>query len=276
VSGARPTLVDALLVPPEQLAQRSLAPVTIAVLDSGVDGTHPDLAPRVEHAVRVELIDGKPTIVETHTGQNNDSYGHGTAVASIACHISPNARVLDIKVLGDGRVGTGAALLMGFRYALERRAAVINMSLAANAEYAARLHTLCEQAYRQGAVVVAATRNMPLSDHGFPAELSSVVAVDQSRMESLYRLYYRRGHRIEYVAHGEEVTVAAAGGGYTTKTGASFATPAVSGLCALWLGAFPGLRPFEVKALLKAFAIEPDGEDKGASALGSGDTQRER
>jgi subtilisin family serine protease len=249
-------LAQALAIEPEELARRELGPVTIAVLDSGVDGTHPDLAGRVIDAVRVELVDGKPAVVRASPSENNDSYGHGTAVASIACRVSPNARIVDVKVLGDGKLGTGAALITGLRYAVSQRYSVVNMSLAASAEFAARLHALCEQAYRQGQVIVAATRNMPLADHGFPAELSSVVSVDQGRLESLYRLYYRRSHPIEYVAHGDEVVVAAAGGGYTTKTGTSFATPAVSGLCALWLGAFAELRPFEIKALLKAFATE--------------------
>ncbi len=276
-------LAEALATEPEALALRSLAPVTIAVLDSGVDATHPDLVGRVVDAVRVELVEGKPAIVHASIHANNDSFGHGTAVASIACKVSPNARIIDVKVLGDGRLGTGAALIAGLRYAVQQRVSVVNMSLAATAEFAARLHALCEQAYRQGQVVVAATRNMPLADHGFPAELSSVVSVDQGKLESLYRLYYRRSHPIEYVAHGDEVVVAAAGGGYTTKTGTSFATPAVSGLCALWLGAFPELRPFEVKALLKAFSTEPSvdsgrasGNNEGASTLATSDTPRVR
>ena len=58
-------------------------------------------------------------------------------------------------------------------------------------------------------------------------------------------------------APSDEVTVAAAGGGYTTKTGTSFATPAVCGLCALLVGAFPDLRPFELKTLLKKNAKPP-------------------
>lgn len=265
-------LAQALATEPEELARRSLAPVTIAVLDSGIDGTHPDLVGRVIDAVRVELVDGKPMIVQGSASQNNDSYGHGTAVASIACKVSPNAKIVDVKVLGEGKLGTGAALIVGLRWAIQQKISVVNMSLAASAEFAARLHALCEQAYRQGQVIVAATRNMPLADHGFPAELSSVVSVDQGKLDSLYRLYYRRAHPIEYVAHGDEVAVAAAGGGYTTKTGTSFATPAVSGLCALWLGAFPELRPFEVKALLKAFSVEPEENNEGASGKTTSDT----
>jgi subtilisin family serine protease len=52
-----------------------------------------------------------------------------------------------------------------------------------------------------------------------------------------------------------DVPVAAAGGGYTTMTGTSFATPIMCGHVALLMGAYPGLTPFEIKTLLKAFAI---------------------
>jgi subtilisin len=266
------SLVRALTIAPEALAREPLAEVLVAVLDSGIDGTHPDLRGRVVESHRVERSDGKVVIVPARSDENNDGYGHGTAVASVLCNMSPNARIVDVRVLGDGQVGAGAALLAGLRFAVQRRVAVVNMSVAASAEFAAKLHALCEQAYRQGQAVVAATRNTPLTDHGFPAELSSVISVDQARMGSLFDWYYRRAHPIEYVAHGEDVTVAAPGGGYTTKTGTSFATPAVSGLCALWLGAFPDLRPFELKSLLKAFSTEPAGRIEGASTASSRDT----
>ena len=58
------------------------------------------------------------------------------------------------------------------------------------------------------------------------------------------------GSGIEFRARGEDVRVAAMGGGYTTMTGTSFATPTVSGICALLRGAYPDLQTFEVKAIL--------------------------
>ncbi len=266
------SLARALAIPPASLAREPLREVLVAVLDSGIDGTHPDLRGRVLESVRVELAQGRPVLVAAQSDENNDAYGHGTAVASVLCKVSPNARILDVRVIDGGRVGAGTALLAGLRYAVQRRVAIVNMSVAANAEFAGKLHALCEQAYRQGQAIVAATRNTPLTDHGFPAELSSVISVDQGRTRSLFDWYYRQAHPIEYVAHGENVVVAAPGGGYTTKTGTSFATPTVSGLCALWLGAFADLRPFELKSLLKAFSAEPEGRIEDASPSPSRDT----
>ena len=75
------------------------------------------------------------------------------------------------------------------------------------------------------------------------------------KLNSQFDVIFQNDHIIEFAARGEEVVVAAPGGGETTMTGTSFATPAVSGLCALLVGAYPDLRPFDVKSLLRAFAI---------------------
>lgn len=228
-----------------------LGAVEVAVIDSGVDASHPDLRGRVSGAFRIDCVQGKLRPIELPVGDNNDGFGHGTAVASIVTRMAQCARIVDIRVLGATQSGAGAALIEGMRVALARRCPVVNMSLAATAPYSQSLMALCDAAYRQGQVVVASKRNMPLADNGYPAEFSSCVAVDCERFESPYELRYRGGMPIEFVAHGEDVLVAAPGGGYTTKTGTSFATPAVSAMCALLLGAFPGLRPFEIKSLLR-------------------------
>jgi subtilisin len=238
----------------EDLAARPLQPVEVAVLDSGVDTTHPDLLARVVEAFTIELASGEPEVRKRDLGQNGDPLGHGTAVASIIAKLAPNARIVDYRVLGASNLGAGAAVLEALREVLTRGSRVINMSLAVTAEFESRLRPLCETAYRQGQVAVAAKRNMPLVDFGFPAEFSSCVSVDIDHFASSYKLRYQSDSPIEFAGNGEDVIVAATGGGYTTKTGTSFATPAVTGLCALLLGAFPDLRPFEIKAALKAFA----------------------
>ena len=234
----------------DSLATAELRPVEVAVVDSGIDASHPDLKGKVVAAYRAEQGEGRVAVREVPLGTNNDTFGHGTGVASIIARIAPNARLVDLRVLG-AQHSAGGLLLEGMRSAVARRCPVINMSLAATANMAHSLFGMCELAYRQGQVVVASKRNMPLVDNGFPAEFSSCIGVDSSRLSSEFHVRYRSGDPIEFVAHGEEVLVAAPGGGYTTKTGTSFATPAVSAMCALLLGAWPELRPFEIKTLLK-------------------------
>ena len=87
--------------------------------------------------------------------------------------------------------------------------------------------------------MVAAKRNMPLQDNGFPAELSSCIGVDLARFPSPYHAEIPATHQIEFAARGENVTTTAAGGGYQSMTGTELRDPTVTGLCALLLGAFP-------------------------------------
>jgi subtilisin family serine protease len=237
----------------QDLASGSLAPVEVVVLDSGVDATHPDLAGRIAATFSVEMVEGKPQVVEHPANINNDVFGHGTAVASIIAKLAPNARIVDVRILGKDNSGSGGVLVEGLRLAVEqRKSRVVNMSLAAKASFAPQLMELCEQAYRQNQVVVAAKRNMPLVDNGFPAEFTSCISVDRDHFPSSFQVRYRSDDWIEYAGNGTDVAVAAPGGGYTTKTGTSFATPAISALCALLCGRWGELRPFEVKTILKA------------------------
>ncbi len=249
-------LQRALAVPIEELAKAELAPVTVGILDSGIDGSHPDLSGRVVGA-RTFTADAKGKVTEgdANPAENNDLYGHGTGVASIIARIAPNTRFLDFRVLGGNNRGAGQALIAGFEDAVRSEASLLNMSLAASEKLVRRMNPLCEDAYRKGITIVAARRNMPLQDEGFPAALIPCVGVDNEGEGPESRWLYRNDV-IEYSAYGVNVPVAAHGGGYTTMTGTSFATPIMCGFVALLLGAYPGLRPFEVKAILKATASE--------------------
>lgn len=237
-----------------RLHRRRLAPVQVAVVDSGVDATHPDLRQRVTEAWKMAPRGDACHAVRVPRGRNNDVFSHGTAVAAIITAIAPNARVTDIRVLDERCQGRGSVLVAGFRHAVASGARLINLSLACVADYARELHEICEQAYRRNQIVVAAKRNMPLADNGFPAEFSSCISVDARDFPSPYVIEFLDPPPIEFAARGESIVAPAAGGGYTTMTGTSFATPTVTGLCALLVGAYPDLKLFELKTLLKRFA----------------------
>jgi subtilisin family serine protease len=250
-AGPEAALLAALGLSLDALAARPLAPVDVVIVDSGIDATHPDLAGRVAAAKRVE--DG--VILDMPCPSNNDTYGHGTAVASIIARIAPNARLFDIRVLRPGNKGSGEDLLAGLRLAVRERHKVINMSLAAPARFVPQLMPVCERAYYDEQVIVAARRNMPISDQGFPAEFACVLGVDIGDLPQPVGLRYRPNRMIEFQAPGDAIPVAAPGGGYTTLSGTSFAAPVVSAICALLLGAFPTLRPHEVRTILCAYGL---------------------
>jgi len=240
----------------EKIAVQELQPVKVAVIDSGIDASHPDLKNRVFEAYRVEMQKGSPVIVQVDNNKNNDANGHGTAVASIISSIAPNARIIDIRVLESDNFGTGIVLVRGLQYAIERNSKVINMSLAATEKFSNDLFKLCEAAYYNDQIVVASKRNMPMGDVGYPAEFSCCIGVDMDNFSFPDTLKYKTDKLIENAAHKEKDTVAAAGGGYTTMSGTSFTAPNISALCALLVGYYPKLRPFEVKTILNAFTTD--------------------
>src|SRR5262245_62118294 len=248
----RVSLVEALCVDLARLPTRDLVPVDVAVLDTGIDATHPDLAGRVIESFEIVADeDGRHRAAVTPHAANNDADGHGTGVASVIAAVAPNARIVDVRILGADDVETGAALLTAFQLAVLRRFRLVNLSLACHARYLVPLSELCERAYAQGQVVVAARRNTPLLEYGIPAQFSSCIGVDSDRFPSPYEFRFRSGSPIECIARGSDVSVAAPGGKYTVQSGTSFAAPAVTGLCALLLGRHPGLAPYEVKSVLK-------------------------
>jgi subtilisin family serine protease len=248
-------LERALRISPEAIDPAGLTPVEVAILDSGVDASHPDLAGRVARAFRFEEKDGRQQPVEMSVMENNDTFGHGTGVAGIIARHAPHARLIDVRILGSANKGTGEALVAALRLAIREGWKLINMSLASPARFAPDLMRLCEEAHYRGQVVVAARRNMPVSDEGFPAEFSSCIGVDTARFESPFHYFFRDGPIIEMRAMGEDVLTAAPNRGYTRLTGTSFATPMVSALCARILGQCPALRPFEVRSVLRAHAM---------------------
>lgn len=258
------SLSDVLGADLESLAERDLAPVEVAVLDTGIDATHPDLAERVSEAFEIVGEEGSQRASARSLSQNNDPFGHGTGVASVIAKIAPNARIVDVQIIGADDLETGSALLAGLRLALLRRFRLVNLSLACHARFLHPLMELCEGAYWQDQVIVAARRNMPLLEHGIPAQLSSCIGVDSGQLPSPLAFRFRARYPIECIARGDEVTVAAPEGKYTVQTGTSFAAPAVTGICALLLGAFPSLSPYEVKSVLKALggdsAVGPHAE----------------
>jgi subtilisin len=251
-------LLEALSTPIEGWWSRELQPVDVAVIDSGIDATHPDLAGRVAAAFAVEPEGGEPRWRDVPCGTNNDLFGHGTAVGSIIAKLAPNARLIDVRVLGTDNSGTAGCFVAGLKEAVQRKWAVLNLSLALSARFASEARPLCEAAWRQGQLVVSAKRNMPVVDLGLPAEFATSISVDTDTLPEMRRFRFCPGEVIEFVALGENVAVAAPGGGYTTLSGTSLATPVISGLCAVLLGAFPGMLPFEVRSVLKHHAWVPE------------------
>ncbi|MBQ9770710.1 MAG: S8 family serine peptidase [Lentisphaeria bacterium] len=240
-----------------------LRKVKIAVLDTGIDAAHPFVKGRVKESWRFDKNpDGTFVPVKVRRGCSNAIGGHGTEIASRILMCAPNVEIIDIRVLDLDYAGGGGLselVLEGFKLAIASGAKVINMSYTARKSIERRIAPLCEEAYRNHLIVVAAKRNNPLEDDlGFPAELSSVIAVDKADMGSIFDILYTGVPPIEFAANGENVEVAQVStSGYRNvclsrrATGTSYATATVSAVIALFLGLYPDLKFFELKTLLK-------------------------
>jgi len=183
--------------------------VRVAVIDTGIDASHPVLKGRVVRACSVEQRGGKKiTVTEIPGRKSRDSYGHGTAVAGIIADIAPEAEFVSVRVLNEYNSCTGDILIAGLKWALDRGIRLINMSLATSKEqFFPMIFKLCEQAYVQNVIIVASRRNF--GDLGCPAMFSSVVSVDRNDLSNKWNFHFRARNMIEYDARGTRVRVPA-------------------------------------------------------------------
>ena len=227
--------------------------VSVAIVDSGVDTSHPDLSGRIVESVEAHLDDKRVVFEQSAAG---DSAGHGTACAGIVSRIAPEAEIYSIKVLGAGGLGDGQAFLAGLEYAINKRYRIINLSLGTTKpQFFSPLHDLLDRAYQAGCVVVAAANNLP--QPSFPSVFSSsLISVIKGTISDPLDFGFHFGEVIELTAPGVNVRTTWPNGSYRNLTGNSFACPHIVGVIALILEKHPELTPFQVKSALYAIAKE--------------------
>lgn len=227
------------------------AGVTVAVVDSGVDASHPAVG-RVDRAVALQWdADEEEVVVEE--GPHEDLFGHGTACAGIIRTAAPEATLWSVRVLGSKLTGKGVVFAAGLRWAIERGAQVVNLSLSTGREdYYGLFHEIADEAAFAGAVLVCATNNVPAPT--FPGQFASVISVAAHDGKDPFALDANPTPPVDFGAPGIDLTVPWLNGGTIEATGNSFAAPHVTGLAARILSKHPGLAPYEVKTVLRAVA----------------------
>jgi subtilisin family serine protease len=217
----------------------------VCILDSGVERGHPKVG-ELDGAIAVRVHDGETSIEEDAEG---DLCGHGTACAGIVRSLAPGCSLYSVRVLGAGFKGSGLALLAGLRWAVEQGFDVINMSLSTTKrQFAALLHELADSAYFRRTLLVASAHNMPVES--YPWRFSSVISVGSHEEPDPLTFYYNPNPPVEFFARGVGVEIAWLGGGTIRSSGNSFATPHMTGICALILAKHPELTPFQLKSVL--------------------------
>jgi subtilisin len=222
--------------------------VRVAIVDSGVDPDHP-LVGTVQQAVTI----GDPDKVEVLPDTEGDLCGHGTACAGIVRSIAPDCEIVSVRVLGAGYTGSGPVLMAGLEWAVDEKFDLINMSLSTTKrQFSEFLHELADDAYFNNTMIVASAHNMPVES--YPWRFSSVLSVGSHDQHGPLTFYYNPDPPVEFFAPGLDLDVPWIGGSTLRCSGNSFATPHMTGICALILGKHPELTPFQLKSVLHGTA----------------------
>lgn len=268
------------------LARASAADVTVAVLDSGVDGTHPDLAGAVGAGWDATVDPPAPI----PAGANSDPVGHGTFVAGIVAAargngigiagLAPGVRIVPIRVADSTGSVRSSAIVRGVNLAVAAGARVLNLSFG-GCGFSQAEQDAISAAARAGAAVVAAAGNYQEGREGasvvvYPAAYADVVAVGATLRGDGLAPYSVRGDFVDLTAPGgsgsgtpdadiisTESAANCSPACYTLRAGTSFAAPHVSGVLAVLLGTVPALTgPGAAQvAMLSSVDLGPPGRD---------------
>jgi hypothetical protein len=221
------------------------ANVTIAVIDSGIDVKHPELANAI-----ADSFDA--------LGSKEGPHAHGTGIAgAIVSHArlmgsAPEARILAIRAFGaapNGAESTSYVILKGLDYAAAHGAQVVNMSFAGPKD--GLIERAIAATVAKGIVMVAAAGNAgPKSPPLYPAANANVIAVTATDAQDRLFAASNRGSHIAISAPGVDIFLPAPDEKYQMTSGTSFSAAYVSGLAALMLERNPALKPGEVHAIL--------------------------
>lgn len=224
--------------------------VKVAVIDSGIDASHPGVGGVSGY---VSIVDGPDGGVAYDTAPHDDVYGHGTACASIIRSLAPECELYSVRVLGPTLGGKASHFEAGLRWAIENGMQVCNLSLGTTRrEHATTLHDLADRAYFENVALITAANNR--STPSFPSVYSSVISVATHEVEDPYCWYYNPRPPVEFGANGTNVRVAWKDGAWITATGNSYAAAHMTGIVARIKGQHPVLTSFHLKTVLWSLA----------------------
>ncbi len=246
------------------------AGVSVAVIDTGVDATHPDLLGKV--LPEIDLLPGVTPLPE----QN----GHGTRVATIIAGaldgvgmagVAPQATILPVSALDPAGYGDSSTVAQAIISATDAGARVINLSLG-GPDRDPVLDTACAYAFSKGAVIVAAGGNSYLSGNEvqYPAASPNVIAVASVDRTGTPSAFSNTGRHIDIAAPGEDILGGLPGGGYDLESGTSFATPHVAAAVALVLSAYPQLTAGQAASAVQLSAADDISGNGRDDQLGQG------
>ncbi len=239
--------------------------VTIAIIDTGVDLTHPDL--------KANLVAGYDFVDSDGTPQ--DGNGHGTNVAGIAAAalngvgvsgVAPAAKILPVRVLDNDGRGSTSGVAAGVTYAADR-AQILNLSLGSVYPNTTLQNAINYAANTKGRLVVAASGNCGdfyypyngctvQNQPSYPGAWPNVLAVAATDNYDGHASFSTSGSYVDVAAPGVDIYNTYMGNSYYTESGTSQATPHVAGLAALIWAKYPSYTAAQVWNRITSTAVD--------------------
>lgn len=243
--------------------------VNVAILDTGIDYDHPDLASNIAGGINYAGYwwrDGS-----TNKAYWDDKNGHGSHCAGIVAAVNntigvvgvaPGASLWAVKVLGDDGYGYISDIIQGLEWCVDNAIDIVSMSFG-SVEYSQSLDNACYATYAAGVLLVGAAGNENGGAVHYPGACGSVIAVSATNASNLIADFSSTGPEVELAAPGVNIKSTYRYGAYGLGSGTSMACPHVAGAAALVWAAEPSLTPEQVRLRLRQTAedLGPVGRD---------------
>lgn len=227
--------------------------ITIAILDTGIDDTHPDLT--------TQIVSGWN--FNDNNGDTSDLFGHGTAVAGTAAATNNNgigvssvtgqSTIMPIRVTDDSGLGYYSTIAQGLTYAADNGARVANASFQNVSSSATARSAAQYMKDKNGLIVVAAGNTGNFEVYSSTTSMIPVSATDSNDLKASWSSY---GNYVALSAPGSFIWTTQLGGDYRTFGGTSIASPVAAGVIALMMSANPTLSSTEIENLLFSTALD--------------------
>jgi hypothetical protein len=234
-----------------QAASQQSQPVTIGIVDTGVDLQHVDL--------KKYIVSGTNLVAPSKAPM--DDNGHGTNVAGVitstalkyskSSGVAWTPRIMPIKALDVEGTGDEEILGKGINYAVEHGARIVLLSLGLN-KFSTYLSEIVQKAEDQGVLLIAASGNEGEAVK-YPAAYATVLAVGGMTANHMVELDSNYGLELDIVAPWNVYTTAK-GGGYERQEGTSMAAPQVAAASALLMSKYPEMTPAQIRNMIRQTA----------------------
>ena len=248
-NGITPGNVDALAAGNEigldrlrEVVKDSTQTITVAILDTGIDITHPWLQGRIV----------SPYDAADDNNDPNDEFGHGTHIAGIIAQNTPNnVKIMPIKVFSDEGDAPDSVIVKGIDYAVKHGANVINLSLGGYGT-TSYLDKAIDYAISQGVtIVVSAGNDAKDVSRYYPAAFPEVVTVGATGENGDLLYFSNTGDAVDVCAPGEKIISSAPDNATGSKSGTSMASPLVASAAAMLLMENPARTPAEIEGIIQ-------------------------